>query len=416
MLHIIKETRDKMILKRNTLLTTIPVIIGILAWLIIEYTGFTGPGLLVLQLILFFSIILVIWQGSNLLVDSSQEIARHFKVSPFLIGLTVVAFGTSVPELVTSLVAGVGGKGDIAIANIVGSNILNISVILGGLAFLTKGGLAIQRQTIKLDAPILIFGALLILLFIGKLPDDIQVFEGLKTFGLLNLKLDFFEAVALSVIFGLYLYIIISRRKKTDESLDSVEEDATTLSSQAIGKNSDKVESPDALLPKVFRVVAGLVLVMLGCHVLVGEVQIVDSVIKGYGAVWFASVWGVPDFIVGLSIVALGTSAPEIVVSLSAVRSNAVDVGVGNLLGSAIFNIFVVLGLAGMFVQPPLAEPITISAGVIQSLFVMGLLFIVLFIFLATSQRLSRKEGFVLLGTGVSYMIYEMLVNLARHS
>ncbi len=400
-----------MTMNRSTITSALPVAVGLISWILIEFSVFTGAVLLAVQLILFSSIILVIWQGSNLLVDSSQEIAKHFHVSPFLVGLTVVAFGTSVPELVTSMVAGFGGKGDIAIANVVGSNILNISVILGSLALLTKGGLAIQKQTIRLDAPFLVLGALLILLFVGTPPSGTQIFDTFKSFGFLNLKLDFFEGAALLVFFGLYLYIIISNRKKTNACLDTSVDDITILEEQPVITKKKK-----ALSSELIRVLAGLVLVMLGCHVLVGEVKLVNGVITGYGAVWFASIMGVPDFLIGLSIVALGTSAPEIVVSLSAAKSDAIEVGIGNLLGSAIFNVFVVLGITGLFVQQPLAAPITISTEALQSLIVMGVLFIVLFIFLTTSQRLSRTEGFVLLSTGVLYMIYEMVVNIAQHS
>ncbi len=400
-------------MSRNKIISIIPFLSGLLMWVLIEFTLLTEVVLWTAQLFLFFSIILVIWQGSNLLVESSQDIANHFHVSPFLIGLTIVAFGTSIPELVTSLVAGFGGKGDIAVANVVGSNILNISVILGGLALLTKGGLVINRQTIRLDAPVLVFGVLLILLFVGQSPVDTSFTNELKQFGILNLKLDYIDSIVLLSVFSSYLYVIISMRKKTNEPMLQSTTDVVLLNQQLPKVGIDNNINKKTLAPKVIRILAGLTLVMLGCHVLVGEVKLVDGVITGYGAVWFASVLGVPDFLIGLSIVALGTSVPEIVVSLSAIRAKAIDVGVGNLLGSAIFNVFVVLGITGLFVQPPLADSITISISVLHSLIIMGLLFLILFVFLTTNQRLSRKEGFVLLCIGLTYMIYEIIVNFS---
>ncbi len=378
----------------------IPIIVALLDMFLINAQVLTGSTLFIIQLILFISIIFVIWESSDLLVDASQKIAKHFKVSPFLIGLTVIAFGTSVPELGTSLLAGLGGRGDIAIANIVGSNILNISVILGGLAFLTKGGLAINRQSIKLDTPLLIFGTLLVLLFIGHSPISSSFTDKLTEYGLLDLKLGFLEAMVLLSLFVIYIFIIIKRREKAHDV--SVEPET-------------KIDSATTERPiyfDIFRIIIGLVFVMLGCHVLVGEVSLVDGVRAGYGAVWFASVFGVPDFLVGLSIVALGTSAPEIVVSLSAVKSKSVDIGIGNLLGSAIFNLFAVLGIAGLFVQPPLADAISIHAEAIQSLFAMGILFIMLLVFFITRRRLSRREGLILCSTGLAYMIYEIIVTM----
>ncbi len=389
-------------LSRGTIKFLAPILVAFISILLIELHLLAEPALMFAQLILFISIILVIWESSELLVESSQEIAQHFKVSPFLIGLTVVAFGTSFPELGTSLVAGFGGRGDIAIANIAGSNILNISVILGGLALLTKGGLAINRQTIKLDAPLLIVGTLLILLFIGTLPVEASFADGLTKYGLLDLKLGVIEA---SVLFGLFLFYIFYIIKKREKSqVDSVD-----------SEKSNKLES-SKLTMKILRMLAGLTFVMLGCHVLVGEVELVDGVMRGYGAVWFASVLGIPDYLIGLSIVALGTSAPEIVVSLSAIRSNALDIGIGNLLGSAIFNIFAVLGIAGLMVQPPIADAISIHTEAIQSLVAMGFLFILLLIFLTTSQRLSRKEGLVLFSTGLAYMIYEVVAYMPSNN
>ncbi len=385
--------------------------VGFITWVLIVASLLSGAVLFLAQLFLFFSVILLIWEGSDMLVASSQKIAEHFNVSPFLVGLTIVAFGTSIPELVTSMVAGFGGRGDIAVANVVGSNILNISVILGGLAFLTKGGLAINRQTIRFDAPVLIFGSLLALLFLGAPSINTNLLDSISTIGLLNLKLDFAEAVVLIVLFAIYLYIIIVGRNNNRTSETTTDMRSSNIQQADLKRANNKERG--GLVSHFVRTVAGLTIVMIGCHLLVGKAELIDGTTQGYGAVWFANFFGIPDFLIGLSIVALGTSAPEIVVSLSAARSNAVEIGIGNLLGSAIFNIFAVLGIAGLFVQPPLAESITINVGAVQSLMAMGLLFVVVLVFLSTSTRLSRKEGLILFLLGVTYMAYEMIETIS---
>ena len=390
---------------KNKIFKTTALLIGIISWLLIDQLIFTDSILFILQIILFLAVIFIIWKGADLLVDSSVSIANHFQVPPFLIGLTIVAFGTSLPELVTSSIAGLAGKGDIAIANVVGSNIFNISIILGGLTLLTKKGIQISTFSRKLDAPLLFLGTLILLLCIGQLPYNSGLSSYLNQFGLLNHTLSFIEALILTTIFFLYVYFIIKNRNNS-----SLEPETP------ISNNEQPQKNNNSLLKDFLLLFGGLAVVILGCHILLGQAEPIDGVLSGYGALWFATYFELPDFLIGLSIVALGTSLPEIVVSISSIKSKSTEIGVGNLLGSAIFNLFAVTGITGLLVQPPLAKSLTINNGTQHSLIAMGIMFFFLFIFFSTGKRLSRKEGFVLLCTGMSYMIYELIINLPHNN
>ena len=375
--------------KRSGVLLAICLVVASLSYAAITFGVFTGGLLYFPQGMLFLAVVYLIAAGAGWLVQSASRIARHLGVSELVIGLTVVAFGTSAPELAASLDAGFKGNGDITIANVVGSNIFNLCFILGSVALLVRGGLKVDRPLVTRDGPILLGGTLLLFLFVGGLsletapPTNVAAW-----FSPLNLRLERGEGLVLLAILILYLYFLI-RMSRFQRRVDPIDPSAGQVGKVKMGRD---------LL--VFLV--GLVFMVGGCHFLVGHAGEVDGVVRGYGAIWFARMWDVPDYVVGVTVVAAGTSAPEFVVSVVAASRRAYALSIGNLLGSDIFNVFAVIGLSGIVLQEPLADPVTVSSAVIPSLAAFSVVVLVVILFMWTGRRISRFEGFllVLIGAG----------------
>lgn len=332
------------------------------------------------QGLLLVGMVGIIAHGANWLVAAACRIASIIGVSHLVIGLTVVAVGTSAPEIAASLLAGFEGHGDIAVANVVGSNVFNICFILGGVAVLSKGGLRTDRDLIVRDTPLLLLGTLLMFAFVGGLPGTPEPGPAGGFFPvLLNRKLERLEGIVMAAILVGYLVRLYLARDPGAEPEDDFGE----------YQPSD-----------IFWLLLGLVAVVGGCRVLVGEAAIVDGQLQGYGALWFAKLWDVPEHVVGITLIAAGTSAPELVVSLVAALRGAIGLSAGNLVGSDIFNFYGVIGLSGMLLQPPAASPVMVSAplvvGVAAPIFVVAL---TLF-FMWTGRRISRMEGVALLLLG----------------
>jgi cation:H+ antiporter len=149
------------------------------------------------------------------------------------------------------------------------------------------------------------------------------------------------------------------------------------------------------------------VVVIGGSHILIGQAEIVEGEVHGYGALWFARVWGLSDHVVGVTIVAAGTSAPEFIISMVAALRGSYGVSAGNLIGSDIFNMFGVIGICGIVLQEPLAPPVTITAAVIPSVLSLSAVIAITIIFMATSSRISRLQGLVLVLIGVARWIMD---------
>ena len=352
--------------------------------------GMITGGLLYLpQGLLFLTVVYLIGAGAGWLVDSASRMARHLGVSDLVIGLTIVAIGTSAPEFAVSLNAGFKGNGDITIANVVGSNIFNLCFILGGVALLVRGGLHADRSLVLRDGPVMLGGALLLFLFVGGLPSTTAApQDGATWFAPLNLRLERGEGMVLMALLILYLwalYRVIRAQRRTEPPSEKKDQD---------GEVNMRRDVPLFLI--------GLVFVIGGCHLLVGHVEEVEGVLRGFGALWFARMWNVPDYVVGVTIIAAGTSAPEFVVSLVAAKRGAFGISIGNLLGSNIFNILGVVGLAGIVLQQPLADPVSVSSAAVPSLAALSVIVLVAIFFIWTGRRVSRWEGLllVLIGAG----------------
>lgn len=318
-----------------------------------------------LTLILFVVGLGLLLAGAHALVHGAAKLATSLGVSPLVIGLTVVGFGTSSPELAASIQAALAHQPGIALGNVVGSNILNILLILGVAAIVTP--LTVQRQLIRLDVPIMIGVSVLV-----------------PVFGL-DGRVGRVEGVILVIGFVLYTAFSIhwSRREMIA---------AATVASTPIAVPRGKFDG----LTHAALVVAGLAMLVLGARWLVN------------GAVALAQSMGVSELVIGLTVVALGTSLPEVATSIVASLRGQRDIAVGNVVGSNIFNILTVLGMASL-VSP---RGIEVSEAALKfDIPVMIAVAVVCLPMFFTGAVIMRWEGAVLLGYYVAYTLYLLLAS-----
>ena len=296
--------------------------------------------------------------GAELLVRSVSRLAVIAGISKLVIGLTVVAFGTSAPELAVSIQAGVTGQTDIMIGNIIGSNLTNILLILGLSALIIP--LKVHKTLIKVDLPFLIVITILVYIL------------GLNGF------FTIWECLLLTVILAIYLFYLFRQKGDVDIPL-------------AEGEDVKKHSVPKDLVLLVIGF-AGLIL---------GARWIVSS------AIIFAEMAGVSELVIGLTVVAIGTSLPEIVISLLAAFKGEKDIAVGNIVGSNILNFLAVLGVSGMFI--PEAIPIQQSLLDVDLILLIGATILCFPIFF-TGRRIVRWEGAVFLVLYIAYLLYQFLI------
>ncbi|GEM84367.1 calcium/sodium antiporter [Meiothermus hypogaeus] len=299
--------------------------------------------------------IVLLYFGGETLVKNAVVLAHSWGISTIVVGLTVVAFGTSSPELAASLAAALTGSPDIAIGNVVGSNILNVLLILGVTALVAP--IRAQAQFIKREVPIMIGAALLLFWFL-YFDQQVSRLEGLLSV----------------VLLGLYIGFLY--RSSAGES------------AEVQGEFDQEYGRPvQASWQTYAGVVLGLVLLGVGARLLT------------IGAVELARAFGVPELIIGLTIVALGTSLPEVAASITAALRREPDIALGNIVGSNVFNILGILGITA------LVQPVGLPWESIQrDLWVMLGASVLLWPFLVTGFRLGRREGGVFLGLYVIYV------------
>ncbi|MCV3271006.1 calcium/sodium antiporter [Roseobacter sinensis] len=301
--------------------------------------------------------------GGEMLVRGSVSAAKAFGISPMVIGLTLVGFGTSTPELVTSLQAALSGSSGIAIGNVVGSNIGNILLILGLAALLAPivvTPAAIRRDGAVMLAATALAGVVFLLGDIGRLT------------GLL------FVAALAS-----YLTATLLAERRA----------ARSAAGAVYAAEAEAVPGPDTGLALSLALAAGgLVLTIVGARFLVS------------GAVSTAEAAGLSETVIGLTIVAIGTSMPELVTSVIAVRKGQGEVALGNVIGSNIFNLLGILGVTAL-VQPMRVPPEILRL----DLWVMAGASVLLVVFARTGWRIGRREGAVLLALYVAYLIWVLL-------
>ncbi|MBI1146612.1 calcium/sodium antiporter [Candidatus Saccharibacteria bacterium] len=361
-------------------------------------------GLLINLALLLVGFVFLI-KGADIFVDGASDTARKFRVPKMLIGLTIVSFGTSAPELAVSIQSILSGKGDILLGNVIGSNILNILLILGLSALV--GTLHVNTATVKKEIPVLI---LITIAFTVVLSD--------KIFGLGENLFTRQDGIILLLFFCVFIYYLfgMANRKtgaenevtekksvkketsKTEKVTEVKTEKVTEVKTEKVAETKKETDEEGEvnLVKAVLMVVFGLVGIVFGS----------DLVVKGASEI--AATFGVSQRIISLTIVALGTSLPELVTSVIATRKGEYDIAIGNIVGSDIFNIGIVAGL-----------PVALLGGVGGSAFsvvdIAALVIspIVLYFFARRGHRIGFKKGIAFLLMFVVYYGYVIMGSFA---
>ena len=300
-------------------------------------------------------------KGADFFVDGSSAVAKLLRVPPIIIGLTVVAMGTSLPELAVSVTAAMSGNNALAVSNVVGSNIFNLMVVCGMCAVFTP--LAIQRDSLTKEFPFSIFCGVLLL-----------------ALGYAGMVVGFLDGVVLLALFAVYMIVRVR----------------TALKARASGNTSVAAEEaamaqdirPLPLWECILFIAGGLVAIKFGG----------DFVVDG--ATTVAAALGLSQNLIGLTIVAVGTSLPELVTSIVAARKKELDMALGNVIGSNIFNILLILGLAAVI------SPVTFIFENMIDIVLLTAMSLLVWIFGWTRQRLCRTEGMVMLAIYAVYLVY----------
>ncbi len=309
--------------------------------------------LLVQVLLLIVGFVMLV-KGADWFVDGAAGLADRFGIPQLVIGLTIVAMGTSAPEAAVSITAALKGSAGIAVGNIVGSNILNVLIILGLTACVAT--LSVAKSTIRIELPYMIAISLLLLLF-----------------GWTGNEITFWEGVGLWVAFLLYLGYLFRMAKKNKET------------------PPEEASSRPLWMLLVLSII-GLVLIVWGSDVTVDA------------ATALARYFGMSERFIGLTIVALGTSLPELFSSLTAARKGNADIAIGNIVGSNIFNILFVLGTTALITPVPFAARFTVDT------IVAVLVGVLLLVCVARSKKLTKPTGILMLAAYAAYFIYLLQV------
>ena len=303
---------------------------------------------------------IILIKGADIFVDGASSIAGNFKISKMLIGLTIVAFGTSAPEFAVSVQSLLSGNGDIVLGNVIGSNILNILLIVGASSMVHV--LSVKNNTVKKELPTTI---LITTLFIVLLSDSL--------FDRVASTFTRSDGIVLLLFFLVFIYYLVGMVK------NKVEEDSK--------------ENYMPLMKAFAYTIFGIVAIILGSNLVV------------HNASSLASLIGVSQKMISLTIIALGTSLPELVTSITATKKGEYDIAIGNVVGSNLFNLGVVIGL-----------PVALLGGISKinfnyiDLIVMLVSAILLFFFSVNDRKISKKEGFILLTLFVVYYGYVIFV------
>ncbi|MDD6070742.1 MAG: calcium/sodium antiporter [Clostridiales bacterium] len=308
--------------------------------------------ILIAVFLLLVGFILLV-KGADFFVDGSSSVAKRLRVPSMIIGLTIVAMGTSLPECAVSVTASLSNNNSLAVSNAVGSNTFNLMVVCGMCALFAP--LLVKMETLKKEFPFSVACALLLLIL-----------------GFTGMKLGRLEGVIMLVIFAVYLVRMILSAKKARAASAGVEEEYEIL----------------PVWKCIIFIIGGAAAIKFGG----------DFVVKGASTV--AASFGLSQTLIGLTVVALGTSLPELVTSIVAAKKNEVDMAVGNVVGSNIFNILLVLGIASAI------SPITFLMENVIDIIILVVMSVIVWLFAWSKEKIERKEGIIMLILYVAYMIY----------
>lgn len=319
----------------------------------------TIPGALILLVVGFVGLI----KGADFFVEGASSVAKRLKVPTLIIGLTIVAMGTSLPETAVSISASLAGSNSLAVSNVSGSNLFNLLVVVGLCAIMQT--VDVEKDTLRRDIPYSIFAAVLLIV--------------LGMFGTKGAVLGHIDGIVLLVFFVLFLGLMIRSALKARSSEGMNE------------TNGEEEAPPQSLLMSVIFIVGGTVAIAIG-----GD-WVVDS------ASTLALKFGMSETLVGLTIVAVGTSLPELVTSIVAARKGEVDMALGNAIGSNIFNILLVLGIASAI------SPIAFIQNNVIDILAVVVATLICWAVAGKTKQLKRPMGILMVLSYVAYMVYVVL-------
>ena len=298
---------------------------------------------------------LLLIKGADSFVDGASSIANHLRIPAIVVGLTIVAFGTSAPEAAVSITAGLNGSNDIALGNVIGSNIFNLLVVIGCVALMKK--IEVKESMIKAEYPFMIFAGVLMTIFC-----------------LSDLMITRIEGMILFTFIVLFV--------------------AYTVTQAIKGRKNIEVEEPKySVMISIIRSIFGLAMIILGGQWVVNSASSI------------ALSMGLSEALVGLTIVSIGTSLPELVTSIVATRKGQSDIAIGNVVGSNIFNILFILGASS------LVKPIGAASALFTDLSVMLIAFVICFLIAKFKKAYDKKDGIFLIALFIAYMAYIIIRN-----
>ena len=310
---------------------------------------------IIIQVVLLLVGFVFLIKGSDFFVDGASSIASLLRIPTIIVGLTIVAFGTSAPEAAVSITSSITGSNAMAVSNVIGSNMFNILMVIGLSALL--GELLMEKNTLNKDLPFLVGITILFAAFI-----------------LIGWNISNFDGIILLIILIAYIIYLIFTARKSDDA--------------------DVVEKPKLSLPKsIIFIIVGLAGIVLGGDLVVNSASDI------------AIALGMSETLVGLTIVAIGTSLPELVTSLTALKKGENQLVIGNVIGSNIFNILFVLGASSAISSIPLD-----SSMLIDVIF-MVIVTVICFIFGKTQDKFDKREGAILVTLFIVYMAFAILRN-----
>lgn len=322
--------------------------------------------------------VIIVLKGADWLTDGAVNIATRFGVSQMVIGLTIVAMGTSMPEFCVSMVSALKGTPDLAVGNVVGSNTLNTLLIVGCSALVAP--IMVKRSSVKRDIPFAVVASLLMLLFcldgaIGRV-----------------------DAAVLFAGFCLFMFVTLKYAKTTEGPAAAVATSGTAMATAAAASTSASEAStsqPSAPEASVASMLKAVVMLVVGLLCLIaGSNMFVDN------ASFVASSLGVSDAVIGLTIVAGGTSLPELATSMMSAKKGNSDIAIGNVIGSNVFNILMIIGITG------LVKPMHIAGITTLDLIMMLASMLLMWFFCRTTYKVKRWEGAVLTIVYLAYLTW----------
>ena len=339
--------------------------------------------------------VIIVLKGADWLADGAVNIATRFGVSQMVIGLTIVAMGTSMPEFCVSMVSALKGTPDLAVGNVVGSNTLNTLLIVGCSALVAP--IMVKRSSVKRDIPFAVVASLLMLLFcldgaIGRV-DAAVLFAGFCLFMFVTLKYaKTTEGPAASVATNGAATATAISEASTSQASSS---EASSSESSAPEASSSETSVPEASQASGTSMLKAVVMLVVGLLCLIaGSNMFVDN------ASFVASSLGVSDAVIGLTIVAGGTSLPELATSMVSAKKGNSDIAIGNVIGSNVFNILMIIGITG------LVKPMHIAGITTLDLIMMLASMLLMWFFCRTTYKVKRWEGAVLTIVYLAYLTW----------